>query len=182
MALSWRDSIALQTSLSSGSGWTGYTLRCLVPASLVTKSAHSKVRVTLPAVASDTSYDAFYIGHGASSGDVYDFETTPVRVTVGGQTSFTVTAGQSLVSDTLTFTLDETKPFLISCHLTTDLVPYKDGVTGVNVYYRNGDHASTVDASSFTGPYETDWLACISRLEADIATAVPMHRKHMGMM
>jgi hypothetical protein len=97
----------------NSTGWAG-NFRQHVQAANVSTSGN-RARVTFKGgTGENASVGAAYIGHGAASGDPYDFEATPVQLMVGGSGSFTVPAATEVVSDSAVFSLDETKPLVIS--------------------------------------------------------------------
>lgn len=108
-----------------------------------------------------------YIGHWNGSGDTYDFESTPVQVQVGGSNGFTLTAGAGdVLSDEVTFALDNTKYFTVSFGLTSGDARQGTGGTNYQTYYKS---AATADAgvADVTGFSTTaDKVTIVSKIEA----------------
>lgn len=90
---------------------------------ILLKTTGNIVRLTFEGALSggSTVISAAYIGLGASTGDAWDFSTTPVQVTWdnGTNTSKTILKGTVAVSDELTFTVDRTVPVLIAMNITS---------------------------------------------------------------
>lgn len=121
---------------------------------VVAGSTGDLVRITfrLGTSSGDMTVESCYIGHGATSGDAYDFEATPTPVTFGGLTSFVLpwTSGLDHVSDEIDFSLDETKPLLITFYVAGDYAEMAAVLGGGTFYDKGGaDETGTVDVSSY---------------------------------
>jgi len=86
---------SLNVGAIDGSGWTGATDRqVILPYSgggFDRINNGTQLRITLQAPAVGTlSWDKLYIGKGATSGDIYDFDGTQVQVLFSGSTSGSV--------------------------------------------------------------------------------------------
>jgi hypothetical protein len=145
---------ALSVAMDSNSpGFNGYTIRSVV---LRGGLAHagSKYRITIEGGSVEgAAGDACYSGPGASSGDLYDFETTPTQVLFSGSGSFDTGVGGSIVSDEINVAVDAGKSFVTTFHLNN---ASKDTIarssTGfANYYYKAASsEASTVDVTGYT--------------------------------
>lgn len=154
IAPSWVDAVSVSMSATSAS-WAG-NLRQLIPAANVSTSGN-RARITFKGGATGTenaSVGACYIGHGAPSGDAFDFESSPTQVLVGASGTFTVNLNTEVVSDEITFSVDETKPLLISVFFNSaanDTVG--SSVPGFGTAYFKGgaDDSTTVNATGYSG-------------------------------
>ena len=144
------------TATSAGGDWSLYTLRQVLPISVLTVPgfAPTQIRVTvMGGVFSDPwTFDKFYIGHQAGSGDNYDYATTPVQLLWSGNPGGTVLAGGYLTSDWASFSWNRTSG-LVYTNYTANL-PSADemgryALTGASTYYKSGDDAATVDATGY---------------------------------
>lgn len=106
---------------SNQSGLGGTNLRCVIGSSDLAFSGSNKVRVTLvAATAAGFVLDAAAIGHGAASGDTYDFDGAQIALTfAGGNAGVTCSANSSVLSDEMTFALNNTKNFVVAAHFSS---------------------------------------------------------------
>lgn len=115
----------------------------------------TKVRITfrLGTFSGDMTVDSCYVGHGATSGDPFDFEATPTPVTFGGLSAFVLPyADLDHVSDEIDFNLDATKPLLITYYLNGDygeLSAITPGSGGTFFDKGGANEAGTVDVSAY---------------------------------
>lgn len=154
------------TVTTDATGWSGRTVRQLIPVVNITNanSNTQKVRVTLTAsTAADMTVDAIYIGHGAGSGDVYDFAATPTQLFfTGGLGNKVVTANTTEVVEG-TFAYNGTSPLVISFYFsTTSSVRHVATSTGNRAFYKAANEPATVDVTSYT---ETSNLVCVTKVE-----------------
>jgi hypothetical protein len=152
-----------QTLDADSSGWTGYTLRILIGASLLSTSG-SHVRATLKASSlAGCSIDACYIGHRAASGDLYDFDGSQVQLKVAGSGSFTIATGDTALTDAATYALDETKDVLVAVHFVSGDVRFNGtGISGVTGYYKGGSNeAATTDVSGYSSNVGASYLVAM---------------------
>jgi hypothetical protein len=151
----WSDTLT-----SSGSGWNNFTIRNVYEVAGLTapSGTPTQARVTFEANSGGGFNIAFaYIGHQASSGDAYDFDTTPTQITFdGGSDGKLVGSGSEEVSDAVNFAWDKTSDIVISmyCSGASTDDPAQE-VTSANVteYYKSGNDAATVNASSYTDDF-----------------------------
>lgn len=100
---SWHSVFTSSLSSTGGGDINGQCFRNEIPGSVFTNN-YSKVRLTLQP---DESYNAVfsgvYLGKKASSGDAWDFQTTPVQVTKSSSGTFTLTAnsGSHVMDETI---------------------------------------------------------------------------------
>lgn len=145
----WRTVVDL-TIVGSSGGWGGYTLRHVYTTAVLSGSA-TKLRMTLDAPAlTSTIVNKLYVQEAAASGDVYDFASTPVQVTVGGSGSFTITNGTEVLSDEITLAITGTKSLVIAAYFTggTALATHSGAPAGMSAYYLGADEATTINAST----------------------------------
>lgn len=135
----------------TSSGGYGYTRRIVIAATALATTANT-VRVLFHYSGTGSyAMTSVYIGLQATSGDAWDIDpTTMVRLTQGGNTTFTITSG-AVYSDSATLVVDGTRAVVISLYGGTSL-HYLAGTVpaGLSTYHRSGDYAGTADASSFS--------------------------------
>jgi hypothetical protein len=140
------------TLTSNPAAWNSFTMRQVIAAAQVSASG-SQVVVTFGGDGSGTfTITKAYIGH-QGAGDAYDFDTTPVQLTFGGNAGFTVTDAQEISSDPATFALDETQNLVISFYVPSsagDDFGTQTTLTGWSSYFKSGDDAATVNATGYT--------------------------------
>ncbi|PZV36157.1 hypothetical protein [Mesorhizobium kowhaii] len=149
----WQTNAQANPTGNNG-GWNGYTHRERILAAGLSNGGGSKVRVTLKAGSSaGFTIDSCYIGAGASVGDTYDFETTPTQLLFnGGNAGVTVTTGNSILSDEITYTVDASKNLIVSMHFSaTSAVGIDTGATNWNGYSKAAvSEAGTVNVSGYS--------------------------------
>lgn len=149
------------TSLS----WNGFTLRMVIPASLITISG-SKVRISIQGGNTEgAQIDALYIGHAAAAGDAYDFDGTQVQCLSGGLTTFTVGVNATLLLDEVTYALDETKNFIVAAHFNNAAADNIGGraIAGYTSYSKAANEAGTTDVTGYTASGST--LRLVNKIE-----------------
>ncbi len=154
-----------QTLNIDSTGWSGFNMRQLIAASLLSTSG-SSVRITVEASsAAGFSIDGCYIGHQALSGDVYDFDGSQAHVLFSGAGTLSLSAGQTAVSDTLTFSLDETKNLVVAFHFNaTSAIRGKNTITGADNYFKSAaDETSTTNVSTYAASGSA--LRLVSKIE-----------------
>lgn len=146
----WVTAAQWTKEAGSGANWGGFTFRVVVPASALV--AGSKIRLTCQS--SDTTSSgigAMYVGTAASSGDDYDFATTPTPVLFSGSASATVpTGGATLVSDATDFVVDASKPLIISTYMPSGRTAQITTLAGWVTRYKSGNDAATINATGYS--------------------------------
>jgi hypothetical protein len=132
---------------------TNRTLVQILPTSLLSLPSGSilKIRATFEASSAGIwNIQNLYVGHGAGSGDVYDFASTPVQLLFSGSPSVNMSAGVESTSDWATFAYDKTSNLLFAMYcLDTEInVRRKLSETGASIYSIIGDESATVDKSA----------------------------------
>jgi hypothetical protein len=147
---SWQ--VAYSRSLTADStGWNGFNLRQVINSSNLSLGG-TKVRVTLQAAIATSGFtiDHAEIGHAAGAGDPYDYDGGQIALTFsGGSASVVVATGGSVLSDEMTFTLDNTKNFIIAMHFSATSTLRAGSNTGAPSYFKSA--ASEVSTSDVTG-------------------------------
>lgn len=135
----------------TSNGGKGDTRRIVIAATALATTANTvRVLFHYSGSGSYTMTDV-YIGLQATSGDAWDIDpSTMVRLTQGGNTTFTVTSG-AVYSDSATLVVDGTRAVVISLYGGTNL-HYLAGTVpdGLSTYRRTGNYAGTADASSLS--------------------------------
>lgn len=161
----WTETFSQALDLDSG-GWSLSNGRMIIPASLLSTSG-TKFRLTMEAAsAEDMKISNAYFGH--SSGVGYDFTGNQVRVTVASSGTFTVPAGTSVVSDEISYAVNEATAVVlswISDDGTKDGMRGKNGIVGTITGFKalGVDEASDTSVSGYTDVSER--VSFINRIE-----------------
>ena len=135
-------------------GLQTYTLRNLLQSTLFNPVVGTKVRITFEAsIGFQWSVSSMYIGEQAPTGDPYDTVSMTEITFGGGNSGFAIGAGNTLLSDEITFSFDSSKSYVTSCKW--DATPSASRgiatVTGAEVYRHptsGVDEAATPNAST----------------------------------
>jgi hypothetical protein len=127
------------------------TVRTVLAASLYSLSG-SKYRLTLQGPNSGTTnVVACYAGHAAAAGDAYDFDGTQAQQKYGGSSTWAMTGGADYLLDEVAVSFDETKAFVFAIALQSgDNQSWNSSVTNATYYEKNGNDASTQDATGYS--------------------------------
>lgn len=146
-------------------GYGTYTIRNIMAADTATKGG-SKIRVTFRSGATSGGFEVanVYIGHAASSGDSYDFESTPTELTFDtGSSGFSITTTDTTkVSDEVAFSFDKSKALIIAFYMNTGTYddPACDTVnSNWTCWYKLADDDDTVNATGYSE--QTDGKDCV---------------------
>lgn len=143
----------LTTHNNNSGGWIGYTPVIVFEVAALSLPGDSitDIRITFrnPTL-EGCNLAKVYVGHGASSGDAYDFAATPEQVLFGGSGSVSLGTTSPTASDWVPFVYDKTSRLAIAWYISspTDTMIYRAGVSNVTTYYRSGDEAATVNKSA----------------------------------
>jgi hypothetical protein len=148
----WVTTANLGTISSTSSGWNGYTLRQIIPASAM--AAGSRVRVQLynaGTAGTQAVISKAYFGKQAASGDPYDFDATPEQMFFGGNPGVTILPAMPQYTDGLVTPITA-DAYVLAVYFsgTTAVAHFTTGATGFADYYKLGDDATTVNASGYT--------------------------------
>lgn len=123
----------------NSANFTNYNVRHLIPAEKLGSNA-DQIRLTLsgPSTGNPTVISDMFIGHRASSGDLWDFDGNQKRVTYAGNNGFTVPAGGSLNTDWITFNLDRTKDIIVAFHTASGDLRLDSVNDGPNIWFKVG--------------------------------------------
>lgn len=135
---------------ASNSTWGGYTARMRLASSLF--PALSKLRLQFQCRDALITVADVFVGKAATTGDSYDYDTTPTRVLTLGANGFTLQSTQSVVTDAVNLSLAAADDLLISVYYTTATqvaVPAANP-TGWTTWYKNANDAATVNATGYT--------------------------------
>lgn len=167
---SFFDSWAQGTFSSDVGGFADASIRMKIPASSLTDSGN-RIRLTFQGDvgnAEDCKFDSCYVGHAASSGNDWDFASAPTQVLFSTAAGGTVPKnGGTLVSDTTTFTWDQTSDLIVAMDINSDtskdVVPTAAG-TGFAFYSKaSADEASETAPTGYTAVSDVQRL--ISKVE-----------------
>jgi hypothetical protein len=174
--MSWLDVITPITGSGDDAGWIGTTVRQLIKAALISNTGLPLTRVGFKAGNAENLYiTKAFIGVGASTGDEYDFESTPTQLLFGGDAYKDIPAGTLEYSDTAIFTIPASKNLIVSFYLgdAKDTIRVQTSATNFDCWYKGGDEAATVDVTGFSEI--ANWLAAMFRIEASAAgAAIPV--------
>jgi len=122
-------------------GWTNYTLRCRMEASIFTRNA-----ATIRALV--RSATKAYIGFAQATAGSMQFDGTPSQMFFGGAAASPSYADALNTTDALTFAYDRSKPLLFSMHTNNNVICRGAARTGVKSQYLSGDSAASTAAWS----------------------------------
>lgn len=169
------------------SGFTGRTLRVRIPREVIGVNG-SKVRVTFRAGGEAMTIPNAFIGYAppkppvswaleTSAEEPWDYLSTPTRLTfdTGNNSSGSISAGATKLSDEIDFVVDGSDDLVVSFHNSDDDAPrfsYGANANGAQGWYHGttGDDAATVDARGYTWsevPYAVHGLVKIEVLGFD---------------
>lgn len=161
-------SIAYSQTLTSDDSLTSTWRYCVVlPASEVIASGSAwRLKFTGPAVG-ETLFQSVYAGKKGTG--PYDFDGSQAQVTVGGQSSFTVGAGQTVFSDPIAGTITAGTAFVIAYDAiggTGKAYRRATGLSGHTLYYLAGaGGASNGDTTKSGYGSSAGLTAVVSALE-----------------
>lgn len=156
--------VASATGLTSNDAgaFSGLTLRQTIQSANISASGGTQVRVTF-LTNNNGTLDKAYIGNHPGSGDAYDMDS-PVQLLFGGSASASLVGNTPKTSDGVNFTRIAGRALVITYYFGGSGYNYKKdtgGSTGWNSYFKNGDDASTANASGYT-----DYTAAQGNLNA----------------
>jgi len=133
-------------------GWPNITMRIVIPSSAI-RATGQGISVRFGAAKSKgLRITKAFVGHAAASGDPYDFDSQPAQLMFAGSPSILISANGSAVSDdALNFTVQPKKNLVVSFLMTdaaNDNPIAKAPTPGWASFYRSGDDAGSVDATS----------------------------------
>lgn len=170
----FNDAVLRANPIGATGGWMGYTARQIFSAAEVLISGDTIRLFFYGSVASYTLTEVF-VGHGAATGNAYDFASAPVRVTFSGANSLAITTptvGGGVWSDPIPFNIDETKPLVVAYDFSGVVacsMPRDTGATEVT-YWKAGTGASSTTVSGFSSsPYGS----VVNRVIARTSGAAP---------
>lgn len=138
---------------SDGGGNTGFTIRIVLNAALFSADG-TAVRATWRAHSgSGLTLDRSYIGEQTGSGDVYDaVALTQLTYDDGNASTGAVAAGAAKASDIVAFTLDQTKNYVVTAHVSAGDFQFRAAASSnVDQYYKvAADEPDVLNVTSFT--------------------------------
>lgn len=106
--------VVAQTSVTSDTTRSGYTIvDKYLPAAFSAVGTTIRLTIQGPALGTGT-LNAVYIGQAATSGNAWNYDGGQVQVTFSNSAAVSFIAGQSIVSDQITFTIDKSKAILVA--------------------------------------------------------------------
>lgn len=166
----WLPSASVALNANNSAGWSGYTILTVIASAQVSNTGGSKIRVTVDAPSASTYVvGAAYIGLAATSGDPYDFESSPgpVQLTWGGSATPTFSAGSVNLSDEIVFSIPASRGLVFAMYsASSSTVRVIAAATGYSSYFKSGNDASTVNRSGYTDYTSIFGAAGVSKVES----------------
>lgn len=167
-ALTLQDVSAPITNFNSDytANWANpYTHRHIIDTSAIIKTGSGGVQVTIEGPSGTTwPLNAMYIGEQSGSGQ--SFVTTPVPILFSGAANPTLTAGQTLTSDTAAFTVSGLAGIVIAyTFLTTNSRGATAANAGHHTWYKSGNDAASVTATGYTDFTASASAMCVKKLQ-----------------
>lgn len=138
---------------TNSNGWNGYTWRVRIPAASLDDIAGTLARIGLQAGSSESlTITKAYIGIEGATG--FEFDSAPTQLTWdNGNTSVTIPALHTKMSDAVALALDGTEDVVISLYMNggtgSDMFRYTTTMNGVQTQYKAAtDDAATVGSIS----------------------------------
>lgn len=159
----WWSTDAEMSSSTTQSGYNGITVRIVLLAGMV---IGNKVRFRFQAQpALGTSVSAVYVQLAATSGDVYDFASTPVEVTFSGASGFSLSADAYIDSDEISLAVTTADAIVVSFRVTSTNSQKRSSnyIPGLRMFYKNANEAATVNVGSYT---EQTWPVMLVRAQS----------------
>jgi len=98
----------------------GYNLRFRIPASKLSgKGDQIKLRLAGVTTGAALVLSSVYVGHKASSGNVWDFDGGQKQIKVGGNAGFSVPVNGDVETDWLDFDFDDSRDLIVAMHCTS---------------------------------------------------------------
>jgi hypothetical protein len=116
----WENAVDLRTYTGSDvTGFSGYTIAVKMKTGVnLLGGTKTRVFIAAPNTAA-CSWSAMYIGEGATTGNAYNFATTPVQVTFGGKTSLTLAQKGTATSDPIALDFNPTKTHILAFNVSS---------------------------------------------------------------
>lgn len=131
----------------------GYTNRQVMTAAANLAPGGYKTRITFHSslVTAGCTINNAWCGIGSTSGDLYDFASTPTQIKFGGNAGVTIGNNQDVVSDEILIAPQAGENFVIAFYMTgTSGLAMKNTEAGMQSYYKFANDASTINASGYT--------------------------------
>ena len=94
----------------------GNTIRYIIPASDLSNVIGTTIKIHLGYDSADWDFDEVWIGHKASSGNVWDFDGNQVQLTFNDGDPNGSVESDGLDSDEVSFSFDGTKDLILSVY------------------------------------------------------------------
>lgn len=134
---------------------SGYAMRQRIEAAAITGNGPTCTVELIAHGSNDLPIDQAYIGQAASSGNNWDFDGNQVQITFdGGNSGTTVSAGTTVVSDDISFSIDDTEALIVAFDILTggDYRPKTEGTkTNFSNYQKDTSGTDESDQTAPTG-------------------------------
>lgn len=152
---SWVTSFSQTLDGTVQPGLEGWSLRTAVPAASISTSGNT-IRVTLGGDGTNTlQFDNVSIVE--RSGSTENGTTTPTELKFSGASGVTISGGGTATSDSLSFTIDESKDYLVICdvHSTNGYTDRKN--SGGPTYYKAATDSWNVQSPAGFSSQAVSW-------------------------
>lgn len=139
----WSETLSAETA-ATGSSLTWVQV---VPSSKILVTGGTLIRVRFKAGTGGYAISKAYIGEGASSGDAYDFATTPTQLLFNtGSASFSIGASATITSDDTSFSIPAGKNLCVAWEQTAST--YAQAYLTTSGYTAGSNYKSAADAAT----------------------------------
>ena len=142
---------------ANSTNWGGFGLRQLIPAASVLENASAvSVEFVAPSTGEGFAVANAYIGEQAASGDAWDFAATPTQILFSAGATFSISAGETIVSDSVTISIDSAENLIVAVGMSSDTandsVRTQGSASGFNIYYKSGaaSESGTADVTGYS--------------------------------
>lgn len=131
----------LTTLTDNGGDWSGgFTTRIVVPSSALIET--TQVRFTLTGGLVGFTIAECACGLASTTGDPYDYESTPATVTAAGSGSFLIPSGGDVVTDPIPISVPPGRNLVFAWYATVGTGRYRTAPSGWADYYQGGNHVT----------------------------------------
>ncbi len=163
---SWSIVYDKPTTLGSSTGWGGYTLRQLVPASAL-GGGGSRWRLTFAAVTGGFGLEEAFVGVAATTGDWYDFDGSPVPLQFGASAAVVCASDSAVVCDAFDLLVPSSRDVIVSAYFSYGSLLARSDEAGWTKAEKSGNSAGTVDASGY-GAVLNDRATLVRKIEKSL--------------
>jgi len=157
-----------ETLDSNQGGYSAFNVRNIIGNAVLLKSG-DEIRATIEAGSTEgLNLDSVYIGHKATSGNLYDFDGNQVELLFSGTSGVSISTGSESTSDYATFSYDNTKDIVVSIGVSTgtnDTFRSKNNPTSAAVRYASNSSSKAGDTTPSGTYFDASVLFGVSKIE-----------------